>query len=234
MLARLFASFDHDGQFSLHPSAAFDNPIVLKWHVAAVRGAVGFNITPLVDAWWNVAAAPEASQRSVSAWILDHAEDDPFPSTLWWWRDRFESGKWSLFGVLGLCAIWWPDDEDRPFICGRMDGIGARLSHFAGYGRATTACTNVRIVDDRSAPRWRREAREKGHPLFEWKTVEVPRCRVRRPVRPGDPERASPRLHPVRRHLVRLPGRTIRRGPFWRGDARKGVVLHDYRVEGPE
>lgn len=220
--------------------------------------AVMVNLTPILDAYMASADYDESGhgtwKEGVHGWLWDHREYQPFYVTLFWWRQQIHivnPGTGSLRPEWGVCGglslegatlnpilFAWPDCHTDMLMNG-LSGMDSEDTWFQmsmiAFGRATLACTNVRRIDDPSAARWMKRVDKKLYPMVEWKTVEVPRERVVRPKGDHEPaERASPRLHPVRRHYVRLPnGETIQRGPFWRGNPVKGVVLHDYIAQPP-
>lgn len=71
--------------------------------------------------------------------------------------------------------------------------------------------------------------RQKKPPLFDWHTVVLgPRSQKNESL---GGSHASPRLHDVRGHWVVRGSKRFWRKPHKRGDASKGVVFKDYKVE---
>ena len=79
----------------------------------------------------------------------------------------------------------------------------------------------------------KRRAKGKPPALFDWHTVVITP-----PLEPGPPKggtHASPRLHDRRGHWRKHPsGKTIWVKPCKVGDATKGVIFKDYKIEGEE
>lgn len=222
-----------------------------------VGRAVMVNLTDVADAAYEVLEKAGRDigkiDRYLYSWLKDHENDTPFPVTLYWWRTSFQPmpflgdlervrSRWWLFGAVqvdgyGVMYFAWPDSEPDVILVGQSVNPG-HLPDFTfalAYGRACAACTNVKLSDDIPMMSRARFESQGKHELIKWTTVEIPRERIRRPTPQRDETiaRVSPRLHPVRRHRVRLrSGIEIRRGPFWRGDPSKGVTLHDYDAEG--
>jgi hypothetical protein len=220
--------------------------------LSAARRSMMVNLTPLVDGFQSLIGDDEVWE-SAKLWLLDHAGDQPWPQTMFWWREHIlheynGNGEWYALAVISdsnigkeFCVAW-ADSLDMPILVGANlvanpshQAMQYRMKVFELFGMATIACQNVRLSDERSAPSWRKESRRREYPLLEWKTVEIPAERIVRPKGNHEPtERESPRLHPVRRHRVRLrSGRDTMRGPFWRGNPSKGIVLHEYIAEKP-